>query len=391
MDLFPSAKKIDWAQQAEQFGEYFSSGELLKNGIATLVIVLLLLILRSILVRAVRRSDKLPSDVRRRWLVQIRNGLLFLFLLGMTVVWSSQIQHVTISILAFAVAVVIATKELIQCISGSIMKAVGRPFKLGDRIEFHNIRGDVIDHNVLTTTIMEIGPDQMTQQLTGRAIVVPNNMFLNKVVINETFTQEYVLHCFKIPCSQKDDWRQTEQDLLDAAKIECEPYLAKARQHFDLLAKQQGLTVLSVDPRITFRIPKAGELELVVRVVAPARRKGRVEQAILRRMLDRQWERVKAAEAEKLAAEEAKALAAAEAAAAAALPAPNEPEQQPASIEINAATEANVVAEPNGTPELSPTPTLPSMPLPPDPNPGASGGATLGNTGVTASRNTRFE
>ncbi|PQO36471.1 mechanosensitive ion channel family protein [Blastopirellula marina] len=391
MDLFPSAKKIDWAQQAEQFGEYFSSGELLKNGIATLVIVLLLLILRSILVRAVRRSDKLPSDVRRRWLVQIRNGLLFLFLLGMTVVWSSQIQHVTISILAFAVAVVIATKELIQCISGSIMKAVGRPFKLGDRIEFHNIRGDVIDHNVLTTTIMEIGPDQMTQQLTGRAIVVPNNMFLNKVVINETFTQEYVLHCFKIPCSQKDDWRQTEQDLLDAAKIECEPYLAKARQHFDLLAKQQGLTVLSVDPRITFRIPKAGELELVVRVVAPARRKGRVEQAILRRMLDRQWERVKAAEAEKLAAEEAKALAAAEAAAAAALPAPSEPEQQPAPIEINAATEANVVSEPNGTPELSPTPTLPSMALPPDPNPGASGGATLGNTGVTASRNTRFE
>ncbi|WP_146429413.1 mechanosensitive ion channel domain-containing protein [Blastopirellula retiformator] len=78
----------------------------------------------------------------------------------------------TISILAFAVAVVIALKELIQCISGSIMKAVGRPFKLGDRIEFHNIRGDVIDHNVLTTTILELGPDQMTQQLTGRAIVL---------------------------------------------------------------------------------------------------------------------------------------------------------------------------------------------------------------------------
>ncbi|UUO07464.1 mechanosensitive ion channel family protein [Blastopirellula sp. J2-11] len=390
MDLYSSAKKIDWAQQAEQFSEYFSSGELLKNGIATLVIVLLLLILRSILVRAVRRSDKLPSDVRRRWLVQIRNGLLFLFLLGMTVVWSSQIQHVTISILAFAVAVVIATKELIQCVSGSIMKAVGRPFKLGDRIEFQHIRGDVIDHNILTTTIMEIGPDQMTQQLTGRAIVVPNNMFLNKVVINETFTQEYVLHCFKIPCSLKDDWRQTEQDLLEAAKIECEPWLAKARQHFDLLAKQQGLTVLSVDPRITFRMPKSSELELVVRVVAPARRKGRVEQSILRRMLDKQWERAKAAEAEKLAAEEAKVAEAAAAAAAATAPAL----PAPSAIETPAITDNSPAAPPSDTPELSETPALPSMALPPtsdpDPNPGAAGGATLGNTGVTASRNTRF-
>ena len=32
-------------------------------------------------------------------------------------------------------------------------------------------------------------------------------------------------------------------------------------------------------------MPKAGELELVVRVAVPARRKGRVEQAILRRYL----------------------------------------------------------------------------------------------------------
>ncbi|MFI4875061.1 MAG: mechanosensitive ion channel domain-containing protein, partial [Blastopirellula sp. JB062] len=347
---------------------------------------LLLLILRSVLVRAVRRSDKLPSDVRRRWLVQIRNGLLFLFLLGMFVVWASQIQHVTVSILAFAVAVVIATKELIQCISGSVMKAVGRPFKLGDRIEFHNIRGDVIDHNILTTTIMEIGPDQMTQQLTGRAIVVPNNMFLNKVVVNETFTQEYVLHSFKIPCSLKEDWRQLEQDLLEAAKTECEPWLAKARQHFDLLAKQQGLTVLSVDPRITFRIPKSSELELVVRVVAPARRKGRVEQAILRRMLDRQWERAQAAEAEKLAAQEAKAAEAAEQVAPPTAQVPSSPEQP---LPVNAESSVATVPAPSETLEMPASPPLPSMAISPsvESNPGVSGGSSLGNTGVTASRN----
>jgi small-conductance mechanosensitive channel len=192
---------------------------------------------------------------------------------------------VAVSLFAIAVATVIATKELIQCFSGSLLKTVSRGFAVGDRIEINGLRGDVIDHNALTTTILEIGPHELTQQHTGRAVVVPNSVFLDKPVINESFTDEYVLHVFKVPVKMNKNWQQAEQDLLEAARDQCRLFLDPARQHFQRLGKTQGLATLSVELRVTVSIPKADELELIVRIAVPARRKGRIEQEILRRLV----------------------------------------------------------------------------------------------------------
>ena len=51
----------------------------------------------------------------------------------------------------------------------------------------------------LTTTILEIGPEKLTHQHTGRAIVVPNSVFLDKHVVNESYTADFVLHVFRLP------------------------------------------------------------------------------------------------------------------------------------------------------------------------------------------------
>ena len=44
------------------------------------------------------------------------------------------------------------------------MRATSRSFKLGDRIEIGDYRGDVIDYNLFTTTILETGPGKLTLQ-----------------------------------------------------------------------------------------------------------------------------------------------------------------------------------------------------------------------------------
>jgi len=176
-----------------------------------------------------------------------------------------------------------------------MLRTGGKAFKIGDRIEIAGIRGDVIDHNLLTTTVMEIGPHQVT----GRAVVLPNSIFLGKPLVNESYTHDFVLHPFKIPLKMDADWQLEEQDLLAAAKEECTPFLEEARGHFDRFTKHEGLVSLGVDPRITVSIPKAGELELTVRVAVPARRKGRIEQAILRRYLALTTARAAAKENEK--------------------------------------------------------------------------------------------
>mgnify|MGYP001215256827 CR=1 FL=1 len=69
---------------------------------------------------------------------------------------------------AIAVALVIATKELILCVSGALIKGGARSFNIGDRIQVKEFRGDVIDQNLLTTTILEVGPGKVLTGLNKR-------------------------------------------------------------------------------------------------------------------------------------------------------------------------------------------------------------------------------
>ena len=260
------------------------------SAFSILALICVVLFLRWLVARSIRRNAQLPQDIRRRWLVQIRNAAFMLILLGLIVIWAEELRLFAVSLLAVAVATVIALKELIQCVSGSVLKAASRTFTIGDRIEVANLRGDVIDTNALTTTILEIGPNELTQQLTGRAIVIPNSFFLDRPVINESFTDEFVLHVFKVPVDAAD-WQAAESDMRAAAAAECEQYLEEARTHFSKLNEYDGLFTMAVEPRVTFAIPKSGELELIVRIPVPARKKGRIEQAILRRFLSARTQR----------------------------------------------------------------------------------------------------
>jgi small-conductance mechanosensitive channel len=253
--------------------------------VSTVVLLVAVIVLRAIAARAIRRSEGLPKDVRRRWLVQVRNAALAILLLGLVMIWAEELRLFAVSILAVAVATAIATKDLIQCLSGSALKVAGKSFKIGDRIEVAGVRGDVIDHNAMTTTILETGPASGVNQLTGRAVVLPNSVFLGKPLVNESFVGDIALHSLRIPLKADADWTEAEVDLLAAAQHECAPYLEEARRHFGQFAKREGLSQIAAEPRVAVTIPKAGELELVLRVSVPVRRKGAVEQAILRRYL----------------------------------------------------------------------------------------------------------
>lgn len=246
----------------------------------TLLLLVAALAIRWVVGRLIRRSIP-ASELRRRWLIYTRNGVLLLLILGLVLIWGSELRPLALSIVAVAVAFVVATKELILCVTGSILKTGARSFTIGDRIQIKDFRGDVIDQNLLATTIMEIGPGKLTHQRTGRVAVIPNSLFVSEPVINESFTNDYVLHVFTVPFRRDDDWRSAQCALLQAARRVCTPYIEDARKHMNRISEQQALEAPSVDPRVTISTPTPGEIHLVVRLPAKASQRGYVEQGVL--------------------------------------------------------------------------------------------------------------
>jgi len=261
----------------------------LERGILTKIVLSALLVaaalvLRTLVVRAVARSvDRL--ELRRKWVVSIRNGVIVLVGAGLTAIWADALRTLAVSLIALAVALVIATKELLQSILASLMKAVTNPFSLGDRIEIAGYRGDVIDQNLLTTTIVEVGPGKAFHMRTGRKITFPNGLLLSTCVVNESYTEQFVVHAFSIPLRLEEDWQRAERILLEAAEEQCRDFREAARESMRKLEENYGLDGLSVDPRVHVQVTDPGRLNLLVRFAAPVGRQGRIEQAIIRRFL----------------------------------------------------------------------------------------------------------
>jgi len=254
--------------------------------VGSIVLCVLLLVAYKVAARAIRRTQWPTPEARKRWVVMTRNGALLLLLACLAIIWASTLRDIALSIAAFALALVIALKELLLCISGELYRSSARLYRVGSRIELGGIRGDVIDTTLLTTTIMEIGTHHSSHQYTGRAIVVPNSMMLTSYVFNESFTRHYVLHTFTVPITMSRGWDRAERALLQAAEEACEEYLEDARRHIEKIGQREGLDTPAVDPRVSLRVAEPDRLELSVRVPVPARRKGQIEQAVLRRYLE---------------------------------------------------------------------------------------------------------
>ncbi|PHR65918.1 mechanosensitive ion channel family protein [Pseudidiomarina marina] len=262
------------------FNEFQFSEQLLRPIIATLILVTAIVIIRAILSKFIRKSVR-STDLRRRWFVQTRNALLLLMVIGLMLIWAEELRTLALGIVAIAVAFVVATKELIMCLTGSLVKSGGSAFSIGDRIQIKEFRGDVIDQNLLTTTILEVGPGKHSHQRTGRMIAIPNSLFVSEPVVNESYTHDFVLHVFTVPFKREDNWHAAQSALLESANRHCADYVEQARRYMQRMSDHRGIDVPSADPRVTISVPAAGEIHLIIRFPCKSGMRSFMEQSIL--------------------------------------------------------------------------------------------------------------
>lgn len=223
------------------------------------------------------------ADLRLRWMVGLRNVVVLLALIGLASIWMDELRAFATAVVAFAVALVVATKEFILCINGSFLRATTNAYVIGDRISIDGHRGDVIDLTLFSTTLLEVGPGENYHLRTGRTVVIPNSLLLSHSVVNESSMKPYVLHVFSVPV--EGDWEKAEKILLNAAEAEAVPFLADAKERMKRLETTHGLDGLPTQPRVYVQIPEAGQVCLLVRTPTPIGRQGAIEQAILRKYL----------------------------------------------------------------------------------------------------------
>ncbi len=260
--------------------DFFRTPRALGSLASTLILFASVLLFRVVVLNAIRRSKSQPEG-KRKLVIQIKNATLIILIFGLVIIWASELRNFALSLVAIAAALAIATKEIILCFMGGIYKDSIRAFEIGDRIQVGLYRGDVLDHDLLSTRLYEIGPGDGMHQFTGKIVTVPNALFLSNSIRNEA-KAPFDLHTFVVPIAAGLHWKDLEEKLYAACHKECDSYLKEAKQYMRRVQEREGIDVPDLDPRISIHMTSSTEWQLIVRIPVQGLRKSRIEQAILR-------------------------------------------------------------------------------------------------------------
>ena len=258
--------------------------------VESVLMVMALLVLRGVLLKLyLRRHPHYSIEEKRRSLVLSRNLTLILTIFGLAVIWATQIQTLALSMFAVAAAIVVATKELIMCLSGSILRSVTKQYSVGDYIEVNGLRGRVVDINLLNTLMMQIGPNPLVGQLSGKTLSFPNSLLLNHSVRRDNILGDYVIHTVEIPVPIHLDSDVIVGRLKAVLEPLCQPYVPAIQRHLENVQAEKLFITPAAQPRVT-RVPHDDKVYLIiVRYASPVAKRLEIQQAVLDEFLRVQY------------------------------------------------------------------------------------------------------
>lgn len=266
----------------ETIHQYIQNGPVKAEIIESVLMIVGVLILRGVILQTHFRSHPaMEIEEKRRWVVVSRNFTLIFAVFGLAIIWAAQIQTLALSMFAVAAAIVLATKELIMCLSGSLLRASTKQYSVGDYIEVNGLRGRVVDINLLNTLMMQIGPHTLIGQLSGKTVSFPNSLLLSYSVQRDNVLGMYVIHTFEIPVPIHLDSDAVVPRLETLLEKLCRPYIAAIERHLEAVQTQKLFITPAAQPRIT-RVPHDDKVyHIVVRFASPVQKRLEIQQALL--------------------------------------------------------------------------------------------------------------
>ncbi len=155
-------------------------------------------------------------------------------------------------------ALVISLQDVCSSVAGWFVIMLGEKFGVGDRLEIDGVKGDVIDIQLLRTTLLEVDCWLGQDQPTGRIVVVPNNFIFKSKVHNFCHGHEYIWGKLDITVTYSTPVAMAqalfERVLAEENGTQC----AEAQQAAASMKKRYGITDADYRPKLYINIADSG-------------------------------------------------------------------------------------------------------------------------------------
>jgi small-conductance mechanosensitive channel len=255
--------------------------------LGALGIAVLLTVARGVEVYAISRVRNAVSRFNLKRILRLLVAVIFVFIVVSVLFVNWYTAVVGLGLVSLVLGFALQTP--ISSFIGWIYILLRAPYRVGDRIEIGEARGDVIDVGYLDTTLWEIGGRHLsTDHPSGRLIKFPNTNVFSTPVFNYSWPLfPYVWYEIKFHIAYDSDLefvsstmqRITEEDL-------GESMMEKVKVFRSLLARTP-VDHLKVHerPNVIFRVSENTWLEAIVRYLVPPKEAGETKTRLTGKLL----------------------------------------------------------------------------------------------------------
>ncbi|HEX4917572.1 MAG TPA: mechanosensitive ion channel domain-containing protein [Limnobacter sp.] len=226
---------------------------------------------------SLRKLHPYHPEKARSQLVFFKNLVRMAVFLLLVSVWASQITGAFLSVVAIAGALIITGKEVVLGLLGYVNISLSKPFRIGDYIEIGNQNGRVIDIDLLSTKLFEIG---MSGKYTGRRLSVPNAAVFMNTIKHNSMLGKFSLYTIEIILPFKADTVRAEEVALRVARTVSAAWVEEADQYFDRIEVSEFVDLPAAHPEVFWQAYNELAHKMIVRLACPLEKRGDAEQAI---------------------------------------------------------------------------------------------------------------
>src|SRR5215469_1882545 len=206
-------------------------------------------------------------------------------LIFIAILFADRLKHVGFTFGLFGAGIVVALQDVIASFGGFIAIGFSNLYRVGDRIQVNETKGDVIDISMMRTTLMETGNWVSGDLYNGRIVRIPNNAVLKGPVFNYSQGFRFVWDEIKIRLTSTSDHQQAREMLLRVARESVSDYLVEAQASWKRVAENYRIENPLLEPAVNLQI-KDGSLEFSLSYIVDYTRRTIVKDHLFTKIVD---------------------------------------------------------------------------------------------------------
>jgi len=202
-----------------------------------------------------------------------------------TVLFEDHLGKVSFALGVAGAGLVVSLQDVIASFAGWLSIGWSNLYRVGDRIQIGEIKGDVIDVSFMRTTLVETGNWVRNDLYNGRVVRIPNSAALKGNIFNYSEGFRFVWDEILVPLTTDSDHLMARTMLLRVANETVLGYLAEAEYSWKTVTENFRIENVSLTPSVTLNV-KNGSLEFTLSYIVDYTNRTAVQDRLFSNVID---------------------------------------------------------------------------------------------------------